>query len=70
MGGFWPPDKCSIIAVIDTLPQALPFIQGRSAEVFEMGLKLFQLYLICFFPEGWEIVEADLPFPDGSSICQ
>jgi hypothetical protein len=68
MGSFWPRDKFWIIAVIDTLPQALPFIQGLPAEAFKIGLELFQLYPVCFFTEGRAIIEADLTFPEGSSI--
>jgi len=55
------------IAVIDTLPHS-PFIQGPLPEAFKIGLELFQLYPVCFFTEGRAIIEADLTFPEGSSI--
>jgi hypothetical protein len=51
-----------------TLFPTLPFIQGPPPEPFKIGLELFQLYPVWFFPEGRAIVEADLSFPEGSSI--
>ena len=51
-----------------TLFPTLPFIQGPPPEPFKIGLELFQLYPVWFFPEGRAIVEADLSFPEGGSI--